>query len=345
MTKAHTLPTAIAGIIGLAGVLLLLFAWHLPPFASAMPTTENAYVRGKVTTLAPQLSGYLVEVDAVDFQEVQKGDVIARIDDRIYRQKLAQAEANLETAKTALEVAEQSVRSAEASERSSEASLDSARSTLENAQTSWDRAQALMARGIKSQSSLDQSELTLQQAKAAVRQAEAQLQVQKENINSARVQILAKKAAIDSAEATVALARIDLENTVIHAPADGRLGQVSARVGQYVTAGTALVSHVGRDYWVIANFKETGIQGMKIGQPAEFSVDALGGQVFHGHIASFSPATASEFSLLSGTNATGNFTKIAQRLPVRISIDADQAPAALLAPGMSVVVEVDTAKP
>ncbi|GHG93441.1 HlyD family secretion protein [Pseudodonghicola xiamenensis] len=344
MTKAHVLPSVIAGGIGLAGVLLLLFTWHLPPFAPAMPTTENAYIRGKVTTLAPQLSGYLVEVDVVDFEAVEAGDVIARIDDRIYRQKLAQAEANLEGAKAGLKVAEQSARSAEAAERSSQASLDSARSALENARTTWDRARALQARGITSQSNLDQSDLALQQARAAVRQAEAQLQVQKENINSARVQLLAKKAAIDSADAALALARIDLENTVIRAPSEGRLGQVSARVGQFVAAGTALVSHVGRDHWVIANFKETSIQGLHIGQPVAFSVDALGGQVFHGHVSSFSPATASEFSLLSGSNATGNFTKIAQRLPVRISIDENQDPAALLAPGMSVVVEVNIEK-
>lgn len=342
MKKTHILPTLIATIIGAAGVLLLLFAWHLPPFAPSEPTTENAYIRGKVTNIAPQLSGYLTEVKVVDFQQVAAGDVIARIDDRIYRQKLAQAEAKLAAAKAALQVAEQSVRSAEAVKRANEASRAAARSALETAQTNWDRAQALKERGVTSQSSLDQTELALQQAQATVQQAEAQLDVQKESINSARVQLSAKHADIASAAAAVELARIDLENTVIHAPVDGRLGQVSARVGQYVTPGTALVSHIGRDLWVIANFKETDLHGMRVGQHVNFTVDAMAGRAFSGRVESYSPATASEFSLLAGQNATGNFTKIAQRLPVRIAIDPGQEMGDFLSPGLSVVVEVET---
>ncbi|WP_126976093.1 HlyD family secretion protein [Frigidibacter oleivorans] len=342
MTRPQLIPTVIVTVIGIAGVLLLLFAWHLPPFSAAEPRTENAYLRGKVTAVAPQLSGYLSAVEAVDFQTVKAGDVIARIDDRIYRQKLAQAEAQLAAAKAALKVGEQSLRSAEAVARADDAALAAARSALATAETDWTRSQALQERGVTSQSTADQSELAVQQARAAVEQAEAQVDVQAEAIESARVGLSARRADIASAEAAVALARIDLDNTVIHAPADGRLGQVSARVGQYVTAGTALVSHVGTDLWVIANFKETGLHGMRTGQEVRFTVDALGGQAFRGHVEAFSPATASEFSLLAGSNATGNFTKIAQRLPVRIGIDPGQAMADHLAPGLSVVVDVDT---
>lgn len=127
MNKTHILPTTIAMAIGISGVLLVLFAWHLPPFRSAEPTTENAYIRGRVTSIAPQLSGYVSEVYVHDFQEVKQGDPIARIDDRIYRQKLAQAQAGLETARAALAVSEQNVRSAEAVRRANEAALASAR--------------------------------------------------------------------------------------------------------------------------------------------------------------------------------------------------------------------------
>lgn len=342
MTLSRLLPTVIASVIGIAGVLLLLFAWHLPPFAATEPTTENAYVRGRVTTLAPQLSGYLAEVPAADFQEVRAGDVIARIDDRIYRQKLAQAEAALAAARAGLEIAEQNVRSAEAVARSAEATVSAARSALTTAETDLSRTQTLQSRGVASQSAADQAVLTHQQARAAVTQAEAQLDVQREAVNGARVQISARHSDIASAEAAVELARIDLANTVIHAPQDGRLGQISARVGQYVTAGTALVSHVGPDRWVIANFRETNLHGMRLGQVVRFTVDALAGRGFTGRVESFSPATASEFSLLAGTNATGNFTKIAQRLPVRISIDPGQEMEEYLTPGLSVVVEVDT---
>ncbi|GGG81921.1 hemolysin secretion protein D [Salipiger pallidus] len=342
MTKTHLLPTLIATVIGIAGVLLVLYAWALPPFSDRLPTTENAYVKGRITTIAPQLSGYVDSVEVSDYQQVKKGDVIARIDDRIFRQKLAQAEAALEGAEAALEVGRQTVTSAEATLRASEAAEQSAKSALDTAQTSWDRAEKLNERGVMSQSNADNARLALQQAESALTQATAQVDVQRETVNSAKVGLSANKADIANAKAAVELAQIDLENTVIHAPEDGRLGAVAVRTGQYVTAGTALVSEVGHDLWVIANFKETALSGMKVGEPVRLTVDALQGQAFSGRVESFSPATASEYSLLSSANATGNFTKIAQRLPVRISIDPGQDMADALAPGLSVVVTVDT---
>lgn len=341
MKKENLLPTAIALVLGIAGVLLLLFAWHLPPFQSSVPTTQNAYLRGKVTTIAPQVSGYVAAVEVQDFATVKAGDVIARIDDRIPRQKLAQAEAQLQAANAALKVAEQNIVSSEASARANQASVEAAASALETARSEAERSGQLLDRGVASQSSTDQAQLALQQALAAQTQANAQLDVQNETIRSARVALDARRADITSAEAAVELARIDLENTVIHAPTDGRLGQVSVRVGQYVTPGTALVSHVGTDLWVIANFRETNLTGLTEGEPISFTVDALQGRRFTGKVQSFSPATASEYSLLSGTNATGNFTKIAQRLPVRLSIDPDQPGAEGMRPGMSVIVRAE----
>ncbi len=342
MNRSLLLPTVITGIIGLAGVLLLLFAWHLPPFAPAMPTTENAYLRGNVTTVAPQLSGYLSAVEVTDFRTVEAGDVVARIDDRIYRQKLAQAAATLASARAARLVAEQGVHSAEANVKSGEAALEAARSALATAASESERSRELRARGVTSATASEQVELALQNATAGLAQAQAQLEVQREQVNSARTQIATAQAQIDTASAAVELAQIDLSNTVIHAPGPGKLGQIGARVGQYVTAGTALVSHVGQDLWVIANFKETNLHGLALDQPVSFTVDAMGGRRFTGRVAAFSPATASEFSLIAGTNATGNFTKIPQRVPVRISIDPGQERADRLAPGLSVVVSVDT---
>ncbi|SDL78950.1 HlyD family secretion protein [Paracoccus chinensis] len=342
MNKTHLLPTFVIALIGIAGVLLILFAWHLPPFAPTQPTTENAYVRGRVTSIAPQLSGYLSEVDVQDFQQVRQGDLIARIDDRIFRQKLAQAEAALSAARAALAVAEQTVRSSEAVQRADEAALASTRAALATAESDFSRAQELSARGVSSETSREQAALARQQATAAVQQAEAQLEVQVQAIESARAQVSARQADIASAGAAVELARIDLANTEIHAPEDGRLGQVSARLGQYVTAGTALVPLVGPDIWIVANFPETGVHGMRLGQAVDITVDALQDRHFTGRVDSFSPATASEFSLLAGSNATGNFTKIVQRLPVRISIDPGQEMGEYLAPGLSVIVRVAT---
>ena len=341
MSKNHLIPTAIALIAGLAGLLLVLFAWHLPPFQSAHPQTENAYVRGKVTTLAPQLSGYVSAVEVVDFQQVEEGQVIARIDDRQYRQKQAQAEAALSGAEAALKIQNQSINSARAQQQTAEAALRSAEAARDTAKQSWDRASALNSRGVTAQSSADQTELALRQAEAAVTQAESAIAVARESVNGAEIRLAAKQADIAAATAAVELARIDLGNTVIRAPHAGKLGQIGVRVGQYVTPGTALVSLVGADVWVIANFRENQLHGMQVGDRATFTVDAMEGRRFTGRVESFSPATASEFSLLSPTNETGDFTKVAQRLPVRISIDPGQEMAEYLEPGLSVVVTVD----
>lgn len=339
MKKTALLPTVIALILGAAGVLLLLFAWHLPPFAPATPRTENAYLRAEVTQVAPQVAGYVTAVEVQDYQDIAAGDVIARIDDRIPRQRLAQAEAQLAGARAALKVAEQSVHSAEAAARASQAGLDAAGSALTNTRSQADRAGQLLDRGVASQSATDQAQLALEQAEAARIQAAAQLEVQTESIRSAEVALDARHAEIEGAEAAVELARIDLDNTVVRAPADGRLGQLGVHVGQYVTPGTALVSHVGQDLWIIASFRETNIAGLVPGTRIGFTVDALGGEGFTGHVAALSPATASEFGLMSATASSGNFTKIAQRLPVRITIDRDQPGADALRPGMSTVVQ------
>lgn len=341
MSKTHILPTLIAVIAGLCGLLVVLFAWHLPPFQSTQPQTENAYIRGRVTTLSPQLSGYVAEVGVQDFAEVTAGQEIARLDDRQYRQKLAQAQATLDGARAALEIQKQSVHSAEAGLLSVQAALASAEAARDTAKSAWDRASALQSRGVTAQSSADESQLALRQAEAGVTQGQSAIAVAREEVNGARVGLAAKQAQIASAEAAVELAQIDLDNTVIRAPSAGRLGQVGVRVGQYVTAGTALVSHVGPEVWVIANFKETQLYGIRIGDRASFTVDAMHHKVFTGRVEAFSPATASEFSLLSSTNATGNFTKVPQRLPLRISIDPGQELSEYLEPGLSVVVTVD----
>ena len=150
------------------------------------------------------------------------------------------------------------------------------------------------------------------------------------------------EAAVESAKAQLRLAQIDLDNTIIRAPADGQLSEVGVRVGAYVTAGTQLLSVVPHHVWVIANFKEAQTGGMAIGQPARFSVDALGGAEMTGRIENLSPAAGSEFAVLKADNATGNFVKVAQRIAVRIKIDDKQPLAKRLRPGMSVEVRIDT---
>jgi multidrug resistance efflux pump len=148
---------------------------------------------------------------------------------------------------------------------------------------------------------------------------------------------------VEAADAQLAQARINLANTVVKAPAGGQVSEVSVRLGQYVSAGSQLLFLVPKQFWVVANFKETQTGRMDVGQPVSFKADALKGVKFTGRVQQIAPATGSEFSVLKADNATGNFTKVVQRLPVRIALDPDQAMTARLRPGMSVVVSVDTA--
>lgn len=333
----------LALIIGLAGVLMVLWAWQLPPFKRSVETTDNAYVRGQVTVISPQVAGYVTKVDVNDYEVVKQGQPLFEIDNRSYQQKLDQAEASLATKKAALANSQQSQRSAEATIQSRQAQISGANAALEVAQANAKRVEALLPRGVTTQSSADTAHGTLLQAQATVAETEAALAVAKQDLQSIIVNRESLNADIASAEATVELAKIDLQNTRIIAPRDGKLGEVGVRLGQYVTAGTQLVSVVPITKWVIANFKETQLYGMKVGQPVTFTVDALRHAELKGHLEAFAPAAGSEFSVIKSDNATGNFTKITQRLSVRIAIDDGQSDADLLAPGMSVVVRVDTA--
>ncbi|WP_159994220.1 HlyD family secretion protein [Roseomonas sp. 18066] len=343
MAKAlHLSRTLAILLVGLAGALAVLYAWRLPPFESAVQTTENAYVRGQVTVISPQLAGYVTEVPVADFQSVHAGDLLARIDDRIYAQRLRQSQAALAVQRATLDNATQAQASAEARIEAAEAGLAAARTALDTASSTDRRVEALLGRGVSTQSAADQARAALAQARAALQQAETTLEVARQDLQSVRVNRKSLEAGIDNAEAALRLAEIDLQNTRILAPQDGRLGEIGVRLGQYVTAGSQLAALVPGNPWVVANFKETQLHGMRPGQAASFTVDALRHARLTGHVERFSPATGSEFSVIRADNATGNFTKVAQRLPVRISIDPGQPLAESLAPGMSVVVSIDT---
>ncbi|WP_138469433.1 HlyD family secretion protein [Poseidonocella sp. HB161398] len=333
----HHIPTAVILLIGLLGIGTVLYAWQLPPFGGAEIRTENAYVRGSVTTISPQIAGYVTDVPVSDFQTVAKGEVLVKLDDRTATQTLAQAEASAESAGAALTANAQDIRSAEAVLESRKAAAQAAKAALDTAQAAWGRQDKLKAKGFLSQSDADDSALSLQQAQAALTEAQSNVDVAREDVASAKVQTDTLKAQLASAQAAVELAKIDLEHTVIRAPRDGQLGQIGVKPGQYVTAGTSLMSHVAPQVWVIANVKERELADMAQGQKVRFTVDALHDRAFTGHVSVFSPATASEYSVLGTSTATGNFTKIAQRLPVRIEIDPDQPGADRLSPGMSVV--------
>ena len=262
----RSVSTYVALAIGLVGLGIILYAWRLPPFASAVEMTENAYVRGQVTIIAPQLAGYVADVPVQDFATVKKGDLLLRIDDRIFAQKLEQARAGLAAQRAALANSDQSRAAAEARLRAAVANVASAEAALRTAEANWGRIEPLRERGVVSQTSTDQSQQALDQARASITATNAAVDVARQDIQTAIVNRQSLVAAVEGAEAAVHLAEIDLSNTRITAPQDGRLGEVQARLGQYVSAGTQLMALVPNQVWVIANFKETQLAGMRTGQ-------------------------------------------------------------------------------
>ena len=329
--------------IAIIGVLIVLYAWQLPPFSSAVETTENALVRGQVTIIGPQLGGYVFEVPVQDFQYVKAGDLLVRLDDRIYKQRLDQALAQLAVQKASLANAVQQRNSAEATIKLRQAALVDSQAQARKSTADLRRNEELISDGSVSKRELDVTRAANAQTIAAVAQAQASLEIARQDLKTVIVNRGSLEAAVASAEAAVELARIDLSNTRITAPRDGQLGQIGVRLGAYVNSGAQLMALVPKQLWVIANMKETQMDNVQVGQPVTFTVDALNHRKFHGTVQHISPATGSEFSLLQADNATGNFVKIAQRVPVRITVDPDQAESERLRPGLSVVVSIDTA--
>jgi len=333
------------GSLVLVGALAILYAWGLPPFRPASQTTDNAYVRGQTTIIAPQVGGYVTEVLVQDFERVKAGQLLVRIDDRIYRERVAQGVASVAAQSANLDNSAQSLRSAEAQVRLQDAATASARAQLARAQADMRRVNELVDAGSVSLRERDQTLAALRQAEAAVRQAEAQRAIAAEQLRSVGVGRGGLEAGVANAKAQRELAGIDLQNSAIRAPRDGRLSEVSVRVGQLVSPGTQLMYLVPERHWVVANFKEAQTANIRVGQSATLRIDALGGAKLKGHVERIAPAAGSEFSIIKPDTGSGNFVKVPQRIAVRIRIDDGQALSQRLGPGMSVVATVHTGRP
>ncbi len=341
--RRRILSIAAGGGIVVLGVLVILYAWQLWPFTSSVQSTENAYIRGQVTFISPQVSGYLTSVNVIDLQPVKKGQLLMTIDDRIYRQRVHQAQAQLAMKQAALSNNQQQRRSAEATLQSNKAALENAKAQALKSGFDLKRVENLTADGSLSVRERDAARAANAQAQAQVRQADAQIAVAQQNLQTVIVNRASLEGDVASARAALELANIDLANTRIIAPDEGQLGQLSVRKGTYVTAGTRLTSVVPNNKWIIANMKETQLARIRPGLPVSIRVDALDGIHFDGRVEYISPAAGSVFSAISPDNATGNFVKIAQRIPVRIRIDSKDMHE--LRPGMSVEVSIDTDAP
>ncbi|MDO5769013.1 MAG: HlyD family secretion protein [Psychrobacter sp.] len=324
------------------GVLLILYTWKLPPFIPTVQQTDNAFIKGKTTIISPQVSGYVTEVLASDFETVKAGQVLVKIDDRSFAQQLEQAQANIEVSLTNLSSNDQDTGSSQAQINARMADLNSAKVSVASAAQDVARYEGLDQIGAVSKAEVMHTKAQLAKAEAAVEQAKANLQAAIEAGKKTTGSKASLGAQVKNAEAAAKQAQINLQNTIIKAPEAGQLSQVSVKPGQYVNAGAQLMYIVPEGTWVIANFKETQVKNIKIGEAATIRVDALGGQTFKGHVSNLSPATGSELSTGATNPATGNYIKVAQRIPVRIDLEAGQEKLGLLRPGMSVVASVNT---
>jgi multidrug resistance efflux pump len=339
-TKRSTLWWMLLVLI--VGITIILWAWRIGPFHTAIEQTDNSYVKGKTTILSSQINGYIKDVLVKDFDQVKQGQVLMHIDATTYDQKVTQAVSGVEQAENSLANQTQAIAQRQADVVAAQAKLDQVKAQYDLSIAQLKRYQQLGDSGAASKSEQDKAAADAQNNLALLKQAQANILVAQEALKTAQVAQAGLKAQVNSAQAQLDQANTTKDYSTIVAPLDGQLGEVNPRVGQYVAAGTQLLYLIPKQTWVIANFKETQIANMKIGQKAYFTVDAMNHQKFTGHVEQISPAAGSEFSVLKPDNATGNFTKVVQRIAVRIAIDPNQKGIENLRPGMSVISSVDT---
>lgn len=338
MARSNRRKIGVLLCVGSVVVLAAGWAWAR---ANGEMSTDNAYVRGNVTSLAPKVGGYVTAVEVKDNQVVRAGDVLFRIDDRDYRARLAQAVANVEAAQARLTNIDAETQLQQALIRQAEAQRRSAVAEFDLATKAADRRHELIRSSAVSQAQVDESDAARAKAQASVSAASATVEAQKQRVAVLAAQREAAIAGLAQARAARDLAQIDLDNTVVHAPVDGVVGNRQVRVGRLVAPGASLLDIVPiNDLWVVANFKETKIGNIRPGQHARITIDAYPNKIFEGEVDSFAPGSGSAFSLLPADNATGNFVRVVQRVPVKIRFVGRPLPGRLV-PGLSARIEID----
>jgi membrane fusion protein (multidrug efflux system) len=327
-------------IAAIIGVILLAVAvaggylyWD---YAQHFESTDDAFIEARLFAVAPKVSGYITAVPVTDNQHVVAGDVIARIDDRDYRIALAQAQAQVAAATANIQNIDAQIAVQHAQVSASQAQVDQAQAALTFAQQQAARYQDLAAREAGTVQMAEQTASTLRQDQAAVKNAQAALTVAQRQIDSLEAQRSSAEASLAQANAQRDQAQLNLSYTTVTAAQPGRVVNLTTAIGQFAQAGTNLTMFVPDEIWVTANFKETQLAYMRPGQPMTMRIDAYPGRLIRGHVASIQPGSGTAFSLLPAENATGNFIKVVQRVPVKLVIDDPPIDVAL-GPGMSVV--------
>ncbi|SKA16420.1 HlyD family secretion protein [Consotaella salsifontis] len=334
-------------LIVLAVLAVLIFGgwwlWHWWTVGRFIQSTDDAYLQADQVAIAPKVNGYVGEVPVEDNQVVEAGAILVKINDEDYQAQVNEAQANVEASQADVARAEtEEARQASAVDQA-KAQLASAKIQATFAQSQVDRYAPLVKTGAQPEERLSELKSQRDQSNAQVAINEAQVVSATKAVDTAKAAVAQARASVEQARARLDSAKIQLDSTVIRSPIAGRVGDKTVVIGQFVQAGTRMMTVVPvQDLYLEANFKETQIELMRVGQPATIKVDALGSEDIHGHVQSFSPGTGAQFALIPPENATGNFTKIVQRVPVRISIEAGPEARKVLIPGLSVSVEVDT---
>jgi membrane fusion protein, multidrug efflux system len=321
--------------------------WDRWTGAARFETTDDAFVAGDVTPLSARVSGNITQMPVNDFQTVKKGDLLAVIDPSDYQAQLELAQANLAAAEATLANLENQRNIQEALVREAESTIDATEADVLRYQLEDKRQHDLLRTGIAgTQQLVEQADANAKKTMAQRRLNDAQLDQQKAALAAIDIQEKQVRAQIKATEAQVALASDNLGYTRILSPADGLVGQRQVRLGQFVNVGTQVIAVVPLpNIWVTANYKETQMTNIRLGQPARIAVDAFPDLTLTGHVDSWSPGTGSTFALLPPDNATGNFTKVVQRVPVKIVLDKNESLGTLVRPGMSVEATIDTGAP
>ncbi len=338
--RARRIILIIAAVVVTGGVLW--FIRH-ETYGKFQQNTNDAYIQADGITISPKVSGYVDHVYVVDNQEVKAGDPLVQIDPRDYRAQAEQSRAQIAVAAAGAAGVEAQIREQQSAITQAEAQLAAAQADADFAASEVARYQPLAQSGAEPKERLSQLRNQAAQANSRLVSAQAALTNAKQRVSTLEAQVRQAQAQGKAARAQLSAADTDVQATVLRASADGRIGDKTVRQGQFVPAATRLMTLVpSNSLYIVANFKETQLSLMRVGQPVSVEVDALPGVEIPGKIASFAPGTGAQFSILPPQNATGNFTKIVQRVPVRIAIEASPQTRKLLLPGMSVEVSVDT---
>ena len=332
--------------IGLAVVAVAAYGYHWVSVGRFIESTDDAYVGGDITVIAPKVAGFIEKVAVTDNQRVQAGDLLVKLDDRDYRAALARVEAAADAQRATLANLEATRRLQLAIIAQAHAGIVAADAEVTRTHDDEVRFRDLSEHSAASVQVFQKADADYKEAVAQAQKSRAAVDAAERQLDVIDTQKRQTEAALGEATANVDLARLNLSYTELRAPIAGVVGNRSARAGAYASIGTQLVSIVPAEgLWVDANFKESQLAQMRPGLRATVTADVLPGHRFMGHVASLAPATGAQFSVLPAENATGNFTKIVQRVPVRVVLDGDASTLGRLRPGLSVNVGVDERAP